>query len=258
MVGMDVGADQEGVDQGLLVQRIRQVPVGVVVQGRYDFIPGRQVGGAGFCHSEAGVKVVLLELQLQEAVPGGGGKKALLDGAHQVFKSAVGLLQLILQQRQVRVGVSLALIVIGGLGDGLDRLRCEHSLLDGGGDLVLNVFPADVFQPAAGGGFGDPALAGIVVVQALISGSSGDADQRAAAFAAKKFPGQQVDSILAAARHGGIRHNRAAGIFFADSRPLDGVELLLGDNCGDASGYADILVDVDAGIALVGQHPVKG
>ena len=258
MVGMDIGADQKSVDQGLLVQRIGQVPVGVVVQGRNDFIPGRQVGGAGFCHGEAGVKVVLLELQLQEAVPGGGGKQALLDGAHKIFKSAVGLLQLILQQRQVRVGVSLTLVVIGGLSDSLDRLRGEHGLLDGGGDLVFDVFPADIFQPATGGGFGDPALAGIVVVEALISGGPGDADQWAAAVAAKKFPGQQIDAVLTAARHGGVRHNRTARIFFAYGGPLDGVKLGLCDNCGDASGDTDILIDVDAGIALVGEHPVKG
>ena len=85
MVGVNVGADQEGVNQRLLVQWIGQVSVGVVVQSRDDFIPGRQVGGAGFCHGEAGVEVVLLEFQLQQAVPGGGRKQSLLDGAHQIF-----------------------------------------------------------------------------------------------------------------------------------------------------------------------------
>ena len=95
------------------------------------------------------------------------------------------------------------------------------------------------------------------MVQALISGRPGDSDQGAAAVAAKKFPGQQVDPVLAASRHGGIRHNRAAGIFFADGRPLDSVKLGLSDNGGDTSGYADILVDVYAGIALVCKHPVK-
>ena len=55
VVGVDIGADQKSVDQGLLVQWIGQIPVGVVVQGCNDFLPGRQVGGAGFCHGEAGV-----------------------------------------------------------------------------------------------------------------------------------------------------------------------------------------------------------
>ena len=145
MVGVDVGADQKGVNQRLLIQWIGQVSVGVVVQGRNDFLPGRQVGGAGFCYGQAGIEVVLLELQLQEAVPGGGGKKALLDGAHKIFQGTVCLLQLVFQECQVRVGVSLALIVVGGLSDGLDCLRGEHGLFDSGGDLVLYVFPADVF-----------------------------------------------------------------------------------------------------------------
>ena len=142
-----------------------------------------------FGDGQTGLEVQLVGLQLLETVAGRGGKNALLDGGHDVFQRPLRVGQLLGQQGDFRVCGGLELVGVGGIGDGPDGIGSQHFGPDCGGDVVLDVSLADIFQGAVRDCLVQAALACVVMAQIAVSGSAGDSDQGTLAASAKQLTG---------------------------------------------------------------------
>lgn len=199
-----------------------------------------------FCHCDFPINVRLFLFQLHETGFCGRRDDALLYRRHEIFDTALRVLQLVLQKPDPACAFLMLAILDHAVGNPVDRIIIQCAAFDRLCYLKLDVVPSQVFLLA--GFFRATLLADVVVMQVARAAGAGDAGHWTFAVSAEQLAGKQIVTIDAVT---------PLRILLRGDHLLDLEVKLVADNPRDAALFADIAVDIDAAIPFVGKDLLK-